>query len=137
MPTVNKASFLSSSVYIFLLRFFPTAALFICWILLSRNLSLSAYGAYQSWWIYFMLFTSVASLGIPSLLLTYTAEQVQLLWKKISTRSIAFFSLLLLLLSLCCVVLQYHAGLTIAPILTTLFFMCTVVLVIAETYHCT
>ncbi|MFM6945299.1 MAG: hypothetical protein ACKOXV_08500 [Bacteroidota bacterium] len=134
MPTVNKASFLSSSVYIFLLRFFPTAALFICWILLSRNLSLSAYGAYQSWWIYFMLFTSLASVGIPSLLLTYTAEQVQLLWQKISTRSLAFFGLLLLLLSVCCIVLQYHAGLTIAPMLTTLFFMCTVVLVIAETY---
>lgn len=134
MPTVNKTSFLTSSIYIFLLRFFPTAALFICWVLLSRNLSLNAYGVYQSWWIYFMLFTSIASVGIPSLLLTYTNEQVHLLWKKISARSVVYFGVLLLLLSVCCLVLQYLAGFAIAPIITLLFFISTVVLVIAETY---
>ena len=134
MPTPNKSSFLSSSIYIFLLRFFPTAAFFISWVFLSRHLPLSDYGAYQSWWIYFLLFTSLAGIGLPSLLLTYHPGQIAFLFQQIKVRSIAYFGLLVLGLALLCIYLQANVQSNINPIWSLIFFISSVALLLAESY---
>lgn len=134
MPTPNKSSFLSSSIYIFLLRFFPTAAFFISWVFLSRHLPLSDYGAYQSWWIYFLLFTSLAGIGLPSLLLTYHPGQIAFLFQQIKVRSIAYFGLLVLGLAVLCIYLQANVQSNINPIWSLIFFISSVTLLLAESY---
>lgn len=76
MKLLQKAehsnTIIGNSFLIFLIRFFPSLATLLVVIFFSRNLSEADYGRYQNFWVQLYLLSSVATIGIPAFLLTYT-----------------------------------------------------------------
>lgn len=75
-------SLFSNSLFIFLIRFFPSLANVLVVILFSRALDRESYGAYQSFWTHLIVLSAIACMGIQSFSLTYPAGTIRLLLRK-------------------------------------------------------
>lgn len=84
MKLLQKAedsnTIIGNSFLIFLIRFFPSLATLLVVVFFSRNLSETDYGSYQNFWVQLFLLSSVATIGIPAFLLTYTPVFVKQLF---------------------------------------------------------
>ena len=76
----HSNTIIGNSFLIFLIRFFPSLATLLVVIFFSRNVSQETYGSYQNFWVQLFLLSSVATLGIPAFLLTYSPAFVKQLF---------------------------------------------------------
>ncbi len=87
MPDSTHKTFLNHSVFIFLIRFFPSLAFLLVTIYFSRNLSQHDYGVYQGIWTPYYLFSAIACLGIQAWVITYTPQKLVYFFGKLFARS--------------------------------------------------
>lgn len=73
----NNNTLYGNSLLIFLVRFFPSLATLVVVIIFSRNISETQYGDYQNFWVHLYLLSSLATMGIPAFLLTYSPAFVK------------------------------------------------------------
>ncbi len=94
MRLLQKAksnSFFSNSVFIFLIRFFPSLANVLVLILLSRNLKTDLYGHYQYFWIQLNLLLPIACMGIHLLMVTYSPAYVLQIMARLKKQYLLFY----------------------------------------------
>ena len=97
LQLAKSNSFFSNSVYIFLIRFFPSLANVLVLILLSRNLNTNLYGHYQNFWIQLNLLLPFACMGIHLLIITYAPTYIIQLIQQLKTKQYIGYALFLLL----------------------------------------
>lgn len=78
-------SLLSNSLFIFLIRFFPSLANVLVVVLFSRMLDRPSYGAYQGFWTHLIVISAIACMGVQSFMLTYKPDVIRLLLRRISS----------------------------------------------------
>ncbi len=86
-----------SSLFIFLIRFFPQLATVLVMILFSRELSVETYGTYQNFWVQTFLLNTVACLGIPAFIFTYPGDYILSLFRNLKRTHFFLFAGWLLL----------------------------------------
>jgi len=84
LPKANSKSFFGNSLFIFIIRFFPSLANLLVMIWYSKRLPLAQYGEYQHFWIQLNLIYPFACLGIHVLLMTYSREFIMKLLRKVT-----------------------------------------------------
>lgn len=88
-----------NSVMIFLIRFFPSLATLLVIIVYSRSLSQDVYGTYQLFWVRLYLLSSVALIGVPAVLLTYSQSFIRQLLSLLRANHYLYMSIWLVLIS--------------------------------------
>ncbi|RYZ50385.1 MAG: hypothetical protein EOP49_14065, partial [Sphingobacteriales bacterium] len=94
---------------IFLIRLFPALANVIVMVLFSRALSTEDYGHYQNFWIRLLLLSSLAGMGLPVTLLTYSPELIRGFARKLATSRIFIMVLWPLMCAVVFAWLEYRA----------------------------
>ncbi|MCD6062868.1 MAG: hypothetical protein K0R82_779 [Flavipsychrobacter sp.] len=80
-------SFVTNSLFIFLVRFFPSLANLLIVIAFSRYLDRAEYGIYQEFWVRLQVLSTVACIGLQGFLVTYEPALVVAMVKSLSIRS--------------------------------------------------
>lgn len=82
----NSNSLAGNSFLIFLIRFFPSLATLLVVIFYSRLITPDQYGAYQNFWVDLYLLGTVATLGIPAFVLTYSSGVIKVLLNRLKAK---------------------------------------------------
>jgi O-antigen/teichoic acid export membrane protein len=92
-PKQRTDRFFSNSVFIFLTRFFPVLAALLIQMYYSRQLSQSAYGSYQNFWVQLTIFAAIACAGVHIFIVTYPPDLlIRLIFKGQRKYFLYFFS---------------------------------------------
>lgn len=102
----KQRSLLGHSLWIFLIRFFGTAASLIVAVFFSHSLIPSDYGEYQNLWIRLLVLSTVASAGLTVLAYTYSPATISLLLRRLRLRHYLLYLALLLLTGIAFVALD-------------------------------
>ncbi|WP_276134405.1 lipopolysaccharide biosynthesis protein [Polluticoccus soli] len=81
-------SFVTNSLFIFLVRFFPSLANLLIVIAFSRYLDRAEYGIYQEFWVRLQVLSTVACVGLQAFLVTYQPVLVAAMIRSLSVKSI-------------------------------------------------
>ncbi len=130
----TPGTLLGTSAAIFLIRFFPTLASVVALVWLARTLPAAYYGRYQSFWVQWQVLHTVACLGLPTLVLTYSGAQVRGLWQAARPIHRAALAGWVLLLAGCFGGLHWWSGAAFAPWQAGLFLTLNVPVAILEAY---
>jgi len=135
MPTqkASSNSFFSNSVYIFLIRFFPSVASQVILIYYSHYLDKPVYGTYQNFWIQLNFIYPLACFGIHAAIITYSPSTVVKLARSISKNQYILYGLWLVVLSVVFALLQ-SAALGIGFIIPLLFIISFCAGIIMESF---
>lgn len=118
---------------LFLIRFFPVAAMAVVGIAFSRRLPVALNGAYQQVWVYLAVFVTIAALGMPPLMLTHTGAAITGWLKKVTNRHLGVYFLWVILLAFilfATLLYKNHFAAWVAPAL----FIVQLVFLLQETY---
>ncbi len=99
-----------NSFLIFMIRFFPSLATLIVVILFSRNISETEYGNYQNFWVQLFLFSALATMGLPALLLTYNPPFVKKILSGLNIKEYFLILTWIILISLGFVVARAYSS---------------------------
>ncbi len=91
--------FLKDSVFIFIIRFFPSLANLLVLLYYSHSLPRPVYGTYQNFWIQLNFIYPFACMGIHALILTYSPAFVLNLARSIKQSKVLLYSIWVLLLA--------------------------------------
>ncbi len=128
LQTAKHNPFLSTSFFIFFIRFFPTLANLLVVIYYSRGLDVALYGTYTNFWVNLNLLYPLACLGIQVLIFTYPPQQVVNIAKRIAALKYAGYGLWLLAIGLAFGLLQIRSLHTlVVPFLYVLVFSLTII----------
>ena len=133
LPKLNSNSLFSNSVFIFLIRFFPSVANLLVLLYYSRHLDKATNGTYLNFWTHLYFIYPLACFGIHVLITTYTPGTILKLGKTVSLKQYLVYTGWLCLLSACFAWLQSDSlqGRWVIPFL----FMVTFALgIIAESF---
>jgi O-antigen/teichoic acid export membrane protein len=133
LPQLRTDFFFSTSLNIFLIRFFPALANTVIMILFSRELSQSAYGVYQHFWVQALTLSTVACAGIQALIITYPREMVLGSMQGLGLKHYLVFGGWLLLWSGVFAWLQYRYG-GFLPVLPLAFLFVYTISVVLESF---
>jgi len=125
---------LGHSAYIFLIRFCPTLASVAALVLLSRYTAPAFYGRYQSFWVQWQVLSTVACLGLPTLLLTYPAAQVNAMLRALRPSYVRLLVPWLVLVAAAFAGLQAATNSVFAPVLAALFLFVGAFIAVLESY---
>lgn len=89
----NSDSFLGHSLLIFLIRFFPSLANILVVIFFSQNLPEETYGSYQNFWVQLYVISTIACLGLPSLVITYAKDVIAAMLRQMKVVQYVFLLL--------------------------------------------
>jgi O-antigen/teichoic acid export membrane protein len=109
-PGHRSGSLFSNSLYIFIIRFFPSMANLLVLLYYSRHLDKPTYGTYQNFWIQLSFLYPLACFGIHAVITTYSVSTVVKLARGIHGRQYLVYSLWLLALSTTFALLQSSLG---------------------------
>lgn len=126
-------SLFSNSLFIFLIRFFPSLANVLVVIFFSRALPTADYGLYQSFWTHLFVLSAVACMGIQTFTLTYSPGTVKALLQRLHKAFYIGFALWLLLISLVFAWLQ-HDSMTLGWFVPLAFSLVYALSVIGESF---
>jgi O-antigen/teichoic acid export membrane protein len=127
-------SFSGKAFFIFLIRFFPALANMLVLIYYSRTLDEAVYGTYQNYWVRTYVLSAIGAMGLQGFLMTYNAEFIAALVRKLSVRSYALGMLWIVLASAAFAYLGfYDAGI---PLFISFFFLLAyIATIILESVH--
>lgn len=129
LPKAKSDSFVSNSLYVFIIRFFPTLANFLVLIYYARNLDKVQYGTYQNFWIQLILLSAVACAGIHVFIITYPPTFLAGLIKKLPSKYYLLFIGWMVIMSAVFAGLQYSSmrGAVLIPLLFALVYSLSVI----------
>lgn len=130
----TPGTLLGTSAAIFLIRFFPTLASVVALVWLARTLPAAYYGRYQSFWVQWQVLHTVACLGLPTLVLTYSGAQVRGLWQAARPTHRVVLAGWVLLLAGGFAGLHWWSGAAFAPWQAGLFLVLNVPVAVLEAY---
>ena len=130
----TRGTLLGTSAYIFLIRFFPTLASVAALIWLSRYMTPAWYGRYQSFWVQWQVLHVLATLGLPTLVLTYPVAVVNGLVRGAGRRQLSGLAAWVLLLSGGLWGMQWALGSPFAAWQAALFLVLGVPVAVLEAY---
>lgn len=110
--TVYK-SVLKNAAYIFFIKLFPAFASIIVLVLYSRNLPQTDYGNYQELWVKILLFGTLAYIGLPVTIITYSADFIKYFFRQIRPRHVVLYALWALLCVGTFGYFMFHLGLPV------------------------
>jgi hypothetical protein len=127
-------SFSGKAFFIFLIRFFPALANMLVLIYYSRQLDEAVYGTYQNYWVRTYVLSAVGAMGLQGFLMTYNAEFIAALVRKLSVRSYALGLLWMVAVSAVFAYLEFYD--TSVPLFVSFFFLLAyIVTIILESVH--
>ena len=97
-----------NSFLIFLIRFFPSLATLLVVVFFSRGISETDYGNYQNFWVQLFLLSSIATLGIPAFLLTYTPAFVKQMFDALKRKHYLLIMGWMILLAIVFAAVHHH-----------------------------
>jgi O-antigen/teichoic acid export membrane protein len=132
----SHKSLFSSSLFIFIIRFFSTLSSLVVIVYFSHTLPQAAYGQYQNFWVRLTVLGTIASAGLAVLAFTYSPATLRFLMQRIKSKYYALYVFFLLLFSLLFWLLTnsgtgmaYNSQVSVAA---PLFFIAYVLNIIAE-----
>jgi O-antigen/teichoic acid export membrane protein len=94
----QHTSIVSSSIRIFIIRFFSTLASLITLIFFSHQLEPRYYGAYQNFWVHITVASSLGCMGLGLLIFNFPADTLRHLIKRLHPAwHFGYFALLILI----------------------------------------
>lgn len=130
----TRGTLLGTSAYIFLIRFFPTLASVAALIWLSRYTPPAWYGRYQSFWVQWQVLHVLATLGLPTLVLTYPAATVNGLVQRLRRKNLLALGAWTGLNALVFLLTQRYTGSPFAGWQAALFLVLGVPVAVLEAY---
>lgn len=124
-------SLFTNSLFIFLIRFFPSLANVLIVIFFSRELSTEAYGMYQIFWTRLFVISAIAGMGVQTFVLTYAPDTVRMLLKRLPRFFYIGFAMWLIGCSIVFACMQ-HTSFSMGWLLPFLFMLVYASSVIAE-----
>ncbi len=109
LPEAKNSSFFSNSLFIFLIRFFPSLVNTLIIILFSKNLAPSLYGAYQNFWIQLNVIYPIACFGIHVFIITYPPGTLVRFLERLKAKHYILYTLWLVLFGAVFSFLQFHS----------------------------
>ncbi len=98
LQKLKSNSFFNNTLFIFIIRFFPSLATLAIVLYYSRNLDKPTYGAYNNFWLQLYFIYPIACFGIHTLITTYAPASVLKLARSITRgQSIAYLLWVVLL----------------------------------------
>jgi len=109
LPEAKNNSFYSNSLFIFLIRFFPSLVNTLIIILFSKKLGTSLYGAYQNFWIQLNVIYPIACFGIHVFTITYPPGTLTKFIGQLKSKHYFLYALWLFVLSSIFALLQFRS----------------------------
>jgi O-antigen/teichoic acid export membrane protein len=104
-----KSSVSKNASYIFFIKLFPALSLVAANILYPRELSKVDYGIYYSFWVKLLLLGTFAYIGLPALIITWSASSVKHFYLQLNSRHFFLSICWMLVLSLIFYLLQMRS----------------------------
>jgi len=133
LPKPGHNSLFSNSLFIFIIRFFPSLANLLVMIWYSKHLPPALYGNYYHFWIQLNVIFPLACFGIHVLVITYSQSFLLNLLRNIKTRYFVLYAFWVLALSAVFALLQCSA-LPVTFAIPFAFILCFSISAILESF---